>query len=320
MKKSRFIGIIVLVYVLIPGLQALSFGDDPEESQPQQTRTARAEESRASGYWSRFKFEIGTAVSFQRSLIDSSYLHRYSPPFLSGAYQSEGAQTIKVRGEDGWGFNVGFVYYPLTNFGLQLLFDYVKPKISGGNTDYNVQLDYAMSFDASPPYPNHFEYTYGWPDTAGYLTEIGVSLNGLVRLPISRKVALGVSGGLTYFHIESINTGLAYSYYWWQDGWFWGRTFNVKSKIGVIEKLGANLGAELSWVLWSNMCFVLDARYYACPSSTLQMNIIDEGLVTPPPPPFKEITFDEVRTAMNLKDITVNPSFWRVNLGLKYMF
>jgi opacity protein-like surface antigen len=285
-----------------------------------QTPPVPASVERASAYWSRFKFEIGTAVSFQKSLVDSSYFHQYSPPFLSGAYESQANQTIKIGGKDGWGFNVGFAYFPLTNFGIQLLVDYAKPKLSGNNTDYDVLLNYAMSFEANPPYPNTFEYTYGWPDTAGYLTEICLSLNGLVRLPISRKLAFGLSGGLTYFHVDSLQTGLAYSYYWYEDGWFWGRTFDVKCKIGATEKLGLNIGAELSWVLFSNMCFVLDARYFACPSSTLPMDIIDEGLVTPPPPPYEEIAFNEIRATMNLKEITINPSFYRINLGLKYLF
>jgi hypothetical protein len=125
---------------------------------------------------------------------------------------------------------------------------------------------------------------------------------------------------MTYFHVDGEGTGIAYSYYWLQDGDFWGRTFNVKAKIGTIEKLGLNLGAEFNWVLWSNMCFVLDARYFACPSSTLPMKIIDEGLVTPPPPPFEQITFGEVQATMNLGEIKVNPSFYRLNLGLKYLF
>src|SRR4030043_2308364 len=108
--------------------------------------------------------------------------------------------------------------------------------------------------------------------------------------------------------------------YWYEDGWFWGRTFDVKCKIGATEKLGLNIGAELSWVLFSNMCFVLDTRYFACPSSTLPMDIIDEGLVPPPPPPYEEIAFNEIRATMNLKEITINPSFYRINLGLKYLF
>jgi hypothetical protein len=325
MKKHWLFGIFIFILVLTQTQQGLFSQADPTktkpaQSKPVQAKPARINEDRASGYWSRFKFEISTSTSFQKSLVDSSYSHQYSPPFFSGAYESLADHTIKIRGKEGWGFNVGLAYFPVTNFGIQFLVDYAKPKLSGATADYDVWLNYALSFDASPPYPNIFEYTYGWPETAGDLTEVCLSLNGAFRLPISRRLAISLSGGLTYFHVDGKGTGLAYSYYWWEDGWFKGRTFDVKYKIGTIEKLGLNLGAELNWVLWSNMCFVLDARYFACPSSALPMKIINEGLVTPPPPPFGEITFDEIKETMNLQELTVNPSFYRINLGLKYLF
>jgi len=315
MKKDWLIGLFLsaLLSSYSPvGLLAL---DDSAQSKPTPVETERA-----SDYWSRFKFELTTSVSYSLSMLDSSYAHHYSPPFLSGAYESRGDQTIKFEGDEGWGFNISFGFFPQNNLGLQLLIDYAKPKISGGNTGYDVWLNYSSSFEANPPYPNLYEYTYGWPPTAGDLREICLSLDAMFRLPVSKKLAFNLSGGLTYFNVDGKGTGIAYSYYWLEDGWFWGRTFNVKTEIGTINKLGLNLGAELNWVLWSNMCFVLDARYFACPSSTLPLKIIDEGLVTPLPPPFEEITFEEVEATMNLQDITVNPSFFRLNLGFKYLF
>jgi hypothetical protein len=315
MKKLWFIGLPVLGLMLTLSPKSLFSQANPAQSQPAPVGTERA-----SGYWGKFKFEVATSVSYSLSMLDSSYAHHYSPPFLSGAYESTGDHTIKIVGDDGWGFNISAGYYLQRNLGVQVLVDYAKPKISGGNTGYDVWLNYSSSYEDTPPYPNTYEYTYGWPPTAGDLTEICISLDAIFRLPISRKLAFNLSGGLTYFHVKGEGTGIAYSYYWLEDGWFWGRTFNVKTKIGEIDKLGFNLGAELNCVLWSNMCLILDARCFACPSSTLPMKVIDEGLVTPPPPPFEEITFEEVEATLNLQDITINPSFFRINLGLKYMF
>jgi hypothetical protein len=263
-------------------------------------------------YWSNFKFELTTAVSFQKSLLDTSYEHVYSPPFLSGAYQSEANQTINVRGKEGWGFNLGFAYFPAAKLGLQFLVEYAKPKVTGANSPYAVDLNYALTYDAQPPYPYDFVYSYGWPRTAGHLTEICLSLNGVFRLPLTQKIALSFSGGLTYFHVDGEGTGLAYSRYWWESPWFLGDTFNYKFKLGPINSLGLNMGGEFSLVLFSNMCIVMDARYFGAPSKTLGMAIIDEGLAPDP--------FDQIRTTMNLQDISINPSFYRVNLGLKYLF
>lgn len=313
MKKIWLCGFFVLLLVLTVAPRTLMAQATPASPALPYPRAA-------SDYWSRFKFEISTAVSYQRSLVDSSYFHQYSPPFLSGAYESLADHTVKVKGKDGWGFNVALAYFPVEMFGVQFLVDYAKPKLSGGNSLYDVYLNYALTFDATPPYPLIYDHTYEWPETAGDLTEICLSLNGAFRLPLLEKLAIYLSGGLTYFHVDGKATGIAYSYYWWEDGWFWGRTFDVKYKIGTINKLGLNLGAEFNWVLFSNMCFTLDARYFACPSQTQQMEIINEGLVTPPSPAFDDIPFDEIKATMNLQDLTVNPSFYRINLGLKYLF
>jgi opacity protein-like surface antigen len=315
MKKHWIYAIFISLVIFAHTTQNLLSQATPTPATP-----AQVSPRTSSDYWSRFKFEISTAVSFQKSLVDSSYFHQYSPPFLSGAYESLADHTIKIRGKQGWGFNIGLAYFPVTNFGVQFLVDYAKPKLSGANAEYDVRLNYSMDFDANPPYPNVFEYTYEWPETAGDFTEVGLSLNGAFRVPIFEKLAFYISGGLTYFHIDGKATGIAYSYYWWEDGWFKGRTFDVKYKIGTIDKLGLNLGAEFDWVLFSNMCFVLDVRYFACPSQTRQMTIINEGLVTPPSPSFDEITFDEIKATMNLQNLTINPSFYRINLGLKYLF
>lgn len=308
MKKRWIVGLLISFIVL-----TLTPQDLFSQASPAQTTPAPTSPGRSSSYWSRFKFELSTAVSYQKSLLDSSYFHQYSPPFLSGAYESLADHTIKIRGKGGWGFNVGFAYFPMEMFGVQFLVDYAKPKLSGGNTQYDVWLNYALTFDATPPYPLIFEYTYGWPDTAGHLAEVCLSLNGVFRLPIFEKLAFYLSGGLTYFHVDVEGTGLAYSKYWWDSPWFLGDTYNVKFKIGPIKSLGLNIGAEFNWVLFSNMCFVLDARYFACPSSTLPMKIINEGLAVEPP-------FEEIKATMNLQDLTINPSFYRINLGLKYLF
>jgi hypothetical protein len=68
------------------------------------------------------------------------------------------------------------------------------------------------------------------------------------------------------------------------------------------------------------MCLVLDARYFGCPSDTRKMEIINEGLVTRPSPAFEEILFERIKEIMNLQDLTVNPSFYRINIGLKTLF
>jgi hypothetical protein len=264
------------------------------------------------GCWSTLKFELSTAVSLEKSLLDSSYFHRYSPPFLSGAYTSNAQQTVNLNGQTGWGINAAFAYLPFKDLGFQFQVEYAKPKTSGKNSPYLVHLDYALSQDAVPPYPYTFERTFGWPDTVGHLSELCFSLNALFRLPLSKKIALSFSGGLTYFLIDGEGTGLSYAKYWKEEAYFMGETYQFKFKFGTLNKLGLNAGAELNSVLFSTICYVMDVRFFGCPTSTLSMDIINEGLIPDP--------FDQVKATMSLHDIRINPSFYRINFGLKYLF
>jgi hypothetical protein len=56
----------------------------------------------------------------------------------------------------------------------------------------------------------------------------------------------------------------------------------------------------------------MDVRFYGCSKSTLPLDIINEGLIPDP--------FDQIKATMNLGKITINPSFYRINFGLKYLF
>lgn len=274
-------------------------------------------------YWSTMKFELSTAVSLAGSLLDSSYLHKYSPPFLSGAYVSNAHHAVNLNGKLGWkhlrwkdlswGMNAAFAYLPFEKLGFQFQVEYGKPKIAGKNSPYEVYLNYAIGqYPGPPPYPFVFERSYGWPDTEGHLTELCLSLNALARLPVSKRVAFSFSGGLTYFRVEGEGAGLSYAKYWMEDSWFMGETYQLKFKFGPLNKLGFNIGAEFNWLILGPICFILDFRFYGCSKSTLPLDIINEGLMTDP--------FDQVKATMNLGKITINPSFYRINLGLKYLF
>jgi hypothetical protein len=56
----------------------------------------------------------------------------------------------------------------------------------------------------------------------------------------------------------------------------------------------------------------MDFRYYYCPKATLGLEIINEGLIPD--------DFNQIKETMNLHDIRVDPSYYRINVGLKYLF
>ncbi len=263
--------------------------------------------------WKSYRFEFSSGVSFGRSILSSTYSHRYSPPFLSGAYESEAHQIIHLKGRTGWGVNAGLTYFPLDKLGLQFQLEYGRPGLGGDNSTYQVRMTYALtSLPGNPPSPFYFNRTYGWPETEGNLSELFFSLNAVVRLPVSGRMALNISFGPTLFRVEGKGVGLAYSRYWIEDGEFNGETFQLKFDFGPIYRPGANVGAEFNWLLFHNVAFTADGRFFACSETKTDLGLLPNKMLTDP--------LSEVKKTMNIGQVKVNPTFYRLNLGLKYLF
>ena len=263
--------------------------------------------------WSAVKFEVRTALAYQESQLESSYLSQYSPPFLSGAYLSSAQQTITLQGKEAWGMSVGVSYFPISNFGLQLLVDYGKPRIGGHNSDYDFSLNYALKDPPGPPpYPYTYEKAYVWPPTKGNLTQVCFSLNAVTRLPLGKPIAVGFSGGLTYFRTDGGAASLGFTFCRIEDNAFIEETYQIPYKFGVVNKLGFNVGADFSMALISNLCMTLDARVFYGPKYRVPLKLESNWQLG--------LTLDEITATMHLGDIAVNPSFYRLDIGLKYLF
>jgi len=263
--------------------------------------------------WSAVKFEVRTALGYQKSQLESSYLHQYSPPFLSGAYQSSAQQTIQLEGEEAWGMSVGISYFPVSNFGLQFLLDYGKPKIGGRNSEYDFSLNYALADPPGPPpYPYVYDKAYVWPTTKGNLTQLCLSLNAVTRLPLGKPLAVGFSGGLTYFRTEGSGASLGFTFCRIEDNSFVEETYQIPYKFGVVNKLGFNVGADFSLAIISNLCATLDVRAFYGPKYRVPLDLEGNWQLG--------LTLDEIKATMHLGNIAVNPSFYRLDIGLKYLF
>lgn len=264
-------------------------------------------------YWTKKKFEFMTATSYEKSLLDTSYFHHYSPPFLSGAYASHAEQTIYVRGDTSWGLSASLAYFPVEKLGLQLHLEFGKPRLEGKNTSYEVKVSYAIGDPtASPPFPLLFERTYDWPNTEGYLTQVCLSLNAAVRLPVSAKISFSVSGGPTYFYTLGEAVGLTYSKFWIEEGFFVGETYQMKFKFKSPAKFGLNVGAEVNWSIFGNVCLTFDLRFFGSTKSSPRLEILSNAML--------KDAFEQVKKTMNIGHIEINPSFYRAHLGLKYLF
>lgn len=105
---------------------------------------------------------------------------------------------------------------------------------------------------------------------------------------------------------------MAYSKYWMEEGYFMGETYELKYRLGPINKMGLNLGGELNWVIFHNVALTFDFRFFECSKKTLAVNILPNEMLNEP--------LSAVKQTMNLGKISVYPAFYRFNLGLKYLF
>lgn len=295
MRKQRSLSVFLSILVALGTLSREAFGQ-------------------GTAFWTKKKFEITTATSYEISLLDESYFHQYSPPFLSGPYQSQGEQTISIDGDKSWGLSAGLAYFPVEKLGLQLHLEFGKPRLKGRNTPYQVQIRYGIGDTAAPPpYPFLFERSYDWPNTEGYLTQLCLSLNAIIRLPVSSKTSFSISGGPTYFYVLGEGIGLTYSKFWIdQESFFVGETYQMKFRFKSMAKFGLNLGAEFNWLIYGNVCLSFDLRFFGSTKSSRPLEILSNAILSDP--------LDQVKKTMNLGSVEINPSFYRAHFGLKYLF
>ncbi len=263
--------------------------------------------------WKDVKFEFNTGISWEFLPLSTTYFHTYSPPFLSGAYVSHAKQTFNMEGKSNWGVNAALTYYPIERLGIQFQVEFGRPKLTGKNPDYEVVMNYSLSTPAgSPPYPYIFERAYGWPGTEGTVDELCFSLNAAVRLPVSERVTVNFSGGPTYFYVKSEQVGLAYSRYWMEDAYFMGETFQLKFKLGSFGRLGMNLGGEFNWLIFKTVAMIADIRFFSTTESKQQIVLVPNEMLDEP--------IQETAATMQLRTIGFNPSYYRFNLGMKFLF
>jgi hypothetical protein len=262
--------------------------------------------SSARGYSLSFKFELGTSAGLTFPSMDTSYHNRFAPTFQPGNYESYADQTLSLRGKKAAGLNAVFCFYPLENFGFQVLADYSRCSITGKSTNYDVSLTHEGY---------NWQKTLGMPDTKGRLKQFTYSFNAATRIGITNLAVLGFSGGVSLFDISGRFTSLGYTRFWEEQ--VSGQTklvikdYKLGAEFGT-TKLGFNAGGEFDIDLILNTTLYLDVRYFYCSKLHAKLNLISDPIITEP--------LNQLEKEMNLESLAFNPSFFRINLGLKIVF
>ena len=259
-------------------------------------------------------FEFGIGWSFYNPALDASYAHRYSPHYLSGGtYASLAEQTLNVKAKASGGLSVPVNFFPLSNIGVQFLADYFKAPLEGANTPYATSITYQR------PMPDHTTQTatYAseaeWPATEGDIRELVLSLNGIVRLPLTRSLSLSLSGGPSYFYSEAKAGFVGYTkFQTGDDQLFYIQTFRLAYEFGPQSRLGFNLGAEAAFHLSALISIVGEFRYFKSAGAETPLHVTPADILTDP--------IEDVTSTMNLGSLKVDPSFSRFSAGVKFSF
>jgi hypothetical protein len=260
------------------------------------------------------RFEFGIGWSFYNPALDASYVHRYSPLYLSGGtYASLAEQALNVKAKAVSGLSVLVNFFPVSNIGIQFLTDYFKAPLEGINTPYSASITYQRTIPGHTIQTVTYASEAEWPATEGDIREIVLSLNGIVRLPLTRSLSLSLSGGPSYFYSEAKAGFIGYTKFrTGDDRLLYVQTFRLAYEFGPQSRLGFNLGAEAAFHLSALISLVGEFRYFRSAGAETPLLLTPADILTDP--------IEDVTSTMGLGSLKVDPSFSRFSAGVKFNF
>lgn len=261
-----------------------------------------------------FKFELSASYAWENPRLNSTYLHSYSPPFSPGAFQSSASQTLSFKGQKARGYTAAFRFFPFRYAGFEVLLDAFKANLSGANSNYRLSLKYTARL---PPDYIPVEYSYhredSWPATDGEFKETVISLNAAVRVPLVSVLTLKASAGASLCNFEAQSSSIAFTKYWLGGhSVLFMQDYSLALDWGPARITGFNVGGELVVDLFSNIGLAVDVRYFSFPETSVKWHVLTGQGITETP--------EELGRLMNLGSVKVNPSLFRANLGLRFLF
>jgi hypothetical protein len=152
-----------------------------------------------------------------------------------------------------------------------------------------------------------------WGQSEGDVREIVLSLNGVLRLPLTRSLSVNVSGGPTYFYFEGKAGFIGYTKLWTTaDRLLHVQNFKLPYEFGPLNKVGFNVGGEGAFHLSGTMSLIGEFRYFACAKKEAALHLTPNDVLTDP--------VADVENALGLGSMKFDPSFTRFSAGIKFRF
>ena len=260
------------------------------------------------------RYEFGLTWNWYDPGMDASYTSRYAPRYLSGGtYSSLAEQTIRIKAKAIGGLAAFVTWFPVSNIGVQFMAEYFKPDFEGANTAYAYSLTYER------PMPDHTTRTVSyansmdWGPSEGDVREIVLSLNGVLRLPLTRSLSVNVSGGPSYFYFEGKAGFIGYTKFWTTaDRVLHIQDFKLPYEFGPQNRLGFNVGGEAAFHLSGTISLIGEYRYFACAKADTTLHLTPNDVLPDP--------VADVESTLGLGSMKLDPSFTRFSAGLKFRF
>jgi len=258
------------------------------------------------------RFELGFGWTLVGPAMNATYVNSYQPTLTppDRYIDSSAEQMVRIKGKVALGMNGFFNVLFSENVGLQVLADYHRPGLGGANPSYDVAMQF-LAFE-----PETFSGQIDPPASKGNLTETAFSLNALARFRIADNLSLSVSAGPSVFHFEGKAGYIDYTFFTlsFVDEQYRldGQTYHMIVDFGPQTKYGLNLGVEAAYEAMQNVILAVDLRWYGAPKADLQMHVVEDDLY--------ERTIEEMEATIGLGTLSVNPSYIRIGLALRFVF
>lgn len=260
------------------------------------------------------RFELGFGWTLVKPAMNATYANRYQPTLTppDRYIASSAQQTVRLKAKTIYGMNGFFNVLFKERFGLQVLADYHRPGLGGAGTDYSASMQF-QSFSQ----PEVLSVAVDGLDSKGNLTQTTFSLNALARFPVADNLSLSASAGPSVFHFEGQAGYVDYTFFdiALVDSQYrvTGATYHMIVDFGPQTKVGWNAGIEAAYEASSHIILAVDLRWFGAQKTDLQMHVVDDPLYT-------HNTVEEIEAAIGLGTLSVNPSYMRAGLALRFVF
>lgn len=258
------------------------------------------------------RFELGFGWTLVGPSMNARYVNQYQPTFTPPAsyIASSARQDVSFKGKATYGMNGFFNVLFTENIGLQVLADYHRPGIGGSSAPYDVSVQF-QTFQ-----PQTHITRLDKLASKGNLTQTTFSLNALARFRVADNLSISASAGPSVFHFEGQAGYIDYTYYDLTNAGgvytLTGGTYHMVVDFGPQTKYGMNIGVEAAYEATRNIILALDLRWYGAAKSDQQMHVVEDDLITRP--------IDEIEATIGLGSLSINPSYIRAGLALRFVF